>query len=84
LTRIATEFVRGPSITIRGISAVLRIVLPVTSLTSVHVIAVKIVVLIEIIVVVDVDVAAVPIAVAPMAAPSAPSSGAQRNSRSPH
>ena len=61
----------------------LRVVLPIAlaSLATVHIL---IVVSIEIIVVVDVDVAAVPIAIAPMAAPSAPSSGTQRNSRSPH
>jgi hypothetical protein len=46
----------------------LRIVLKFTSL-----LAVEIIVFIKIIVVVDVDVAAVPIAIAPMAAPSAPS-----------
>ena len=42
-----------------------------------------IVVPVEIIVVVDVDVAAVPIAIAPVAAPSAPSGGTERNSRAP-
>ena len=61
----------------------LRIVLPITLSLAADV-AVEIVVLIEIIVVVDVDVAAVPIAIAPMTAPSAPRGGTQRNSRSPH
>ena len=46
-------------------------------------VAVKVVVAIEIIIVVDVDISAVPIAIAPVAAPSAPSSGTQRNSRAP-
>jgi hypothetical protein len=58
---------------------VLRVVLKLTSL-----LAVEVVVAIEIIVVVDVDVPVVPIAIAPVTAPSAPSSGTQRNSRSPH
>jgi hypothetical protein len=64
---------------------VLRIVLPVTlpALTPIDV-AIEIVVLIKIIVVVDVDVSAIPIAIAPVAAPRAPSGGAQRNSRAPH
>jgi hypothetical protein len=64
---------------------VLRIVLPITlpSLPSVHVIAVEVVGAIEIIVVVDVDISAVPIAIAPVAAPSPPSSGTQRNSSAP-
>ena len=63
----------------------LWVVLPVTlsALPSVDV-AIEIVVLIEIIVVVDVDVAAVPIAIAPMAAPSAPGRGTERDSRAPH
>jgi hypothetical protein len=56
----------------------LRVVLKLTSL-----LAVEIVVAIEIIVVVNVDVAAVPVAIAPVAAPSAPSGGTQRNSRAP-
>jgi hypothetical protein len=56
----------------------LRIVLKLTSL-----LAVEIVVAIEIIIVVDVDVATVPIAIAPVAPPSTPSSGTQRNSRAP-
>ena len=56
----------------------LRVVLKLTSL-----LAVEIVVAIEIIVVVDVDVTVVPIAIAPVTAPSAPSSGTQRNSRAP-
>jgi len=57
-------------------------VLPIT-LSLAADIAVEIVVLIEIIIVVDVDVAAVPIAIAPIAAPSTPSGGTQRNSRAP-
>jgi hypothetical protein len=55
---------------------VLRIVLPIVSLASLTSIDGPVDVLVEIIVVVDVDVAAVPIAIAPVAAPSAPSSGA--------
>ena len=58
----------------------LRVVLPIVSLASLTPIDVPVDVLVvvpvEIIVVVDVDVAAVPIAIAPVAAPSAPSSGA--------
>jgi hypothetical protein len=57
-------------------------VLPIT-LSLAADIAVEIVVLIEIIIVVDVDVAAVPIAIAPIAAPSTPSGGTQRNSSAP-
>jgi hypothetical protein len=60
---------------------VLRIVLPVAALATD--VAVEIVVAIEIIFVVDVDVATIPIAIAPVAAPSAPSGGTQRNSRAP-
>jgi hypothetical protein len=48
----------------------LRIVLKLTSL-----LAVEIVVAIEIVIVVDVDVAVPPIAISPVAAPSAPSGG---------
>jgi hypothetical protein len=55
--------------------------LPITSLPTD--VAIEIVVLIEIVVVIDVDVAAVPIAIAPMAAPSAPCGSPQRDSRSP-
>jgi hypothetical protein len=59
---------------------VLWVVLPIVSLASLTPIDVPVDVLVvvpvEIIVVVDVDVAAVPIAIAPVAAPSAPSSGA--------
>jgi hypothetical protein len=52
---------------------------------AVHVpVYVFVVVPVKIIVVVDVDVATVPIAIAPVAAPSAPSGGTQRDSRSPH
>jgi hypothetical protein len=60
---------------------VLRIVLPVAALATD--VAVEIVVAIEIIFVVDVDVATIPIAIAPVAAPSPPSRGTQRNSRAP-
>jgi hypothetical protein len=60
-------------------------VLPLTlSLASVNIVAVEIVVLIVIIIVVDVNVTVVPIAIAPVAAPSPPSGGTQRNSRAPH
>ena len=63
----------------------LWIVLPLAlaTLAAVHV-AIEIVVLIEIIVVVDIHIAAVPIAVAPVAAPGPPCGSSQRNSRSPH
>jgi hypothetical protein len=61
---------------------VLRVVLPVI-LPSVDVVPVEVVVTIEIIIVVNIDVAAVPIAIAPVATPSAPSGGTQRNSRAP-
>jgi hypothetical protein len=57
---------------------VLRIVLELTAL-----LAVKVIVPIEIVVVINIDVAAVPIAIAPVAAPSAPSGRTQRNSCSP-
>jgi hypothetical protein len=55
------------------------------SLTPVDVpVDVLVVVSIEIIVVIDVDVAAMPIAITPpVASPSAPSSGTQRNSSAP-
>jgi hypothetical protein len=66
----------------------LRIVLPpiaLASLSPVNVpVYVFVVVPVKIIVVVDIDVATVPIAIAPVPAPSAPSSGTQRDSRSPH
>jgi len=52
---------------------VLRIVLPVAALAID--VAVEIVVTIEIVSVIDLDVAAVPIAIAPVAAPSAPGGG---------
>jgi hypothetical protein len=56
-----------------------------TSLSPVNVpVYVFIVVPVKIIVVVDIDVATVPIAISPVAAPSAPGSGTQRYSRSPH
>jgi hypothetical protein len=58
-------------------------VLPRITLAAIDVIAVEIVVPIKIIIVIDVDVAAIPIAIAPVAAPSAPGGGAQRNSRTP-
>jgi hypothetical protein len=61
----------------------LRIMLPIT-LSLAADIAVEIVVLIEIIIVVDLDVATVPIAIAPVPPPGAPSGGTQRDSRSPH
>jgi hypothetical protein len=63
---------------------VLRVMLPLVALASLSPVNVPVYVLVKIIIVVDVDVAAVPIAIAPMAAPSAPGSGTQRNSRSPH
>ena len=58
--------------------------LPIVALASLATVHVLVVVPIEIVVVIDVDVAAVPIAIAPVAAPSTPSSGTQRNSCSPH
>jgi hypothetical protein len=63
---------------------VLWVVLPVTlsALPSVDV-SIEIVVLIKIIIVVDIDVSAVPIAIAPMAAPSTPRGGAKGNSCAP-
>jgi len=61
----------------------LRIVLPVVALASLTPVDGLVVIPIEIIVVVDVDVATVPITIAPVAPPSAPSSGTQRNSRTP-
>jgi hypothetical protein len=57
-------------------------VLPVAALAAD--IAVEIVVAIEIIIVVDLDVATIPIAIAPVATPSAPSGRTERNSRAPH
>jgi hypothetical protein len=54
---------------------VLRIVLPVTSLSAIDVIAVEVVVTIEIVVVINIDVSAIPIAITPVAAPSAPRGG---------
>jgi hypothetical protein len=62
---------------------VLRVVLPFVALTSLSPVHVLVVVPIEIIVVVNVDVATVPIAIPPMAAPSAPGGGTQRNSGAP-
>jgi hypothetical protein len=63
---------------------VLRIVLPVVALASLTPVDGLVVIPIEIIVVVDVDVATIPIAIAPpVASPSAPSCGPQRNSRAP-
>ena len=47
-------------------------------------VAVEIIVAIEIVVVVDLDVSTIPIAIAPVATPSAPSSGTERNARAPH
>jgi hypothetical protein len=60
---------------------VLRVVLPIAALATD--VAVEIVVAIEIIIVVDVNVATVPIAIAPVAAPGAPSRRSQRNSSAP-
>jgi hypothetical protein len=60
---------------------VLRVVLPVAALAID--VAVEIVVTIEIVSVIDLDVAAVPIAIAPAATPSAPGSSAYCNSRAP-
>jgi hypothetical protein len=70
----STVFIRGLPIPIGRIPAVLRIVLPITLPLAADV-AVEIVVLIVIIIVVDFDVATIPIAIAPVAAPSAPSGG---------
>ena len=62
----------------------LGIVLPITLSLAVHVpVYVFVVVPVKVIVVVDIDVATVPIAIAPVAAPSAPGSGTQRDSRAP-
>src|SRR5439155_8025733 len=80
----AAELVRGSSITVRRVPPVLRIMLPIVALASLATVHVLVVVPIEIVVVIDVDVAAVPIAIAPVAAPSIPSSGTQCNSCSPH
>ena len=62
----------------------LRVVLPPVALASLTPVDVPIGVPVEIIVIVDVDITTAPIAIAPVAAPSPPSSGTQRNSRSPH
>ena len=62
----------------------LRVVLPLVTLASLAPVDVPVYVFVKIIVVVDVDVAVVPIAIAPMAAPSAPRGGTQRNPRAPH
>ena len=61
----------------------LRVMLPLVALASLATVHVLVVVPIEIIVVIDVDVAAVPIAIAPVAAPGAPRGGPQRNSGAP-
>jgi hypothetical protein len=61
---------------------VLGIVLPITLSLAVDV-AIEIIVLIVIIIVVDLNVATVPIAIAPVAAPSPPGGGTERNSGSP-
>src|SRR5262249_31673520 len=79
LTCIAAELVRSSSVAVRRISTVLRIVLPIPSLTID--VAVKIVVLVIIIIVIDFDVAVVPIAISPVAAPSTPGRGAERTAR---
>jgi hypothetical protein len=47
-------------------------------------VAVEIVVTIKIVIVIDLDVATIPIAIAPVATPGAPSGRTQRNSRAPH
>jgi hypothetical protein len=62
---------------------VLRVVLPPVALASLTAVDVSVGVSVEIIVVVDVDVAMAPIAIAPVATPSAPSGGTQRDSRAP-
>jgi hypothetical protein len=62
----------------------LRVVLPPVALASLTAVNVPIGILIVIIVVIDVDVAVAPIAIAPVATPSTPGGGTQRNSRSPH
>jgi hypothetical protein len=54
---------------------VLRVVLPLVALASLTPVNVPVYVFVEIIVVVDVDVTVVPIAIAPVAAPRAPSGG---------
>lgn len=59
----------------------LWIVLPVAVF---DVVTIKIVVLIEVVIVVDLDVATVPIAIAPVAAPGAPSGASHCNSGAPH
>jgi len=53
----------------------LRVVLPITTLAAIHIVSIEIIVniSIEIVVVVDVDVSAIPIAIAPVAAPGTPS-----------
>src|SRR5206468_7162754 len=79
---LAPELVRCLPVPIGSVSAVLRIVLPIALPLAVDV-AVEIIVTIEIIIVVDVDISAVPIAIAPGAAPSPPSSGTERNSSAP-
>src|SRR5207342_196571 len=80
----SSEFIGGISVAIRSIAPVLGIVLPITLSLAVHVpVYVFIVVPVKIIVVVDIDVATVPIAIAPMAAPGAPSSGTERDSCAP-
>jgi len=61
----------------------LWVVLPLVALASLTTIDVLVVVPIEIVVVVDVDVATVPIAIAPMTTPSAPSSRAKGDARAP-
>src|SRR4029434_10307448 len=78
---LTTKLVRCLPVSVRRISAVLCIVLPVAALAAD--VAVEIVVTIVIIIVVDLDVATVPIAIAPVATPSAPSGGTESNSRTP-
>jgi hypothetical protein len=57
--------------------------LPLVALASLSPVNVPVYVFVKIIVVVNVDVTAVPIAITPVAAPSAPSGGTERNSRTP-
>ena len=61
----------------------LGVMLPVVALPSLPSVHVFVVVPVKIIVVVDVHVATVPIAIAPVAAPGAPSGGTQCDSRAP-
>jgi hypothetical protein len=83
LAGIGAELIRRLPVAIGSVASVLRVVLPVAALAID--VAVEIIVTIKIIVVVNVDVATIPIAIAPVAAPSAtPGSRTQRNSGAPH